>query len=254
MDKPEPLRGPSRRFGLCMAYDAESDRVIAVGGHRGAGTAATLFHETWAFDYNANTWTNRTRPTGPSMSNWCALAYDTRSDRVVLFGGQGFGPASQMLISDETWDYDYNTNAWTQRTLTARPSQRWFHASAYDGDSDAIVVFGGEAPTGLEDESTWALGTNAPAWTNTNPSVHPLGRDGSAMAYDAKSDRIILFGGDVSASGVSGETWAFDLNEVSGGLRGTDYLVVGALAGIVAVASVIAVWVLRRRRRGGRTE
>jgi len=156
------------------------------------------------------------------------------------------------VISDETWEYDYNGNAWTRRTLDPRPSQRWFHASVYDTESDAVVVFGGETPSAVQDDQTWALRTNATAWTNTNPGTRPYGRDGPAMAYDAKSDRIILFGGDVSPAGVTAETWAFDLNALSGPSPGVDYLLVGALVAIVAAAAFGGLLVLRRRRHRGR--
>src|SRR3989304_2582835 len=48
-------------------------------------------------------------------------------------------------------------------------------------------------------------------WTNANPQEPgPPGRWRHAIAYDAESDRVILFGGDTGVP--DGETWSYDLD------------------------------------------
>ena len=83
-----------------MAYDAGSDRGILFGGTGGS--------ETWAYDFNSNTWTKMNPVVHPSGRWGHVMAYDEESKRVVLFGG-GTG----ITPSNETWAYDFNSNTWT---------------------------------------------------------------------------------------------------------------------------------------------
>jgi len=145
-----------------------------------------------------------TQAVSPSKSNWCALAYDAESDEVVLFGGEGVG------LSDETWGYNYTSNTWADLSPNPRPTQRWFHAMAYDAQSDRIVLFGGEITGGVHDDQTWIFHLNANTWTSASPGARPSGRSYHAMTYDSRSDRVLLFGGDVP--GLSDEMWAYDFD------------------------------------------
>ena len=54
---------------------------------------------------------------------------------------------------------------------------------------------------------TAAYDYNTDTWTDMNPAPRPAVQDYMAMAYDAGSDRVILFGGDGDS-----ETWAYDFN------------------------------------------
>ena len=45
---------PSGRWAHAMAYDAGSDRVVLFGGETGALNPSD---ETWAYDFNTDTWT-----------------------------------------------------------------------------------------------------------------------------------------------------------------------------------------------------
>src|SRR3990170_2882822 len=183
---PEPgaFEAPSARWNARMAYDAESDRVILFGGFTGGYS-----DETWAYDANTNGWTNMNPAMHPRGLEAPALAYDSGSDRVVLFGGY-----TGSALSDETWAYDFNANAWTAKNPGARPSARWTHAMAYDARSDRVILFGGATGSGPIGE-TWAYDSDADSGTNMNPSRGPSGRSQPAMAYDSGSDRIVLFGG-----------------------------------------------------------
>jgi hypothetical protein len=191
-----PATAPSARYHHAMAYDAESDRVILFGGYGGSSSLG----DTWAYDYNTNTWTQMSPPTAPSARYRHAMAYDARSDRVVLFGGFG-----GSYLGD-TWAYDYNTNTWTLMNPGTAPSTRCEHAMAYDAGSDRTILFGGTRGAYLGD--TWAYDCNANTWTLMGPAAAPSFRDALAMAYDAQIDRIILFGGYNGAW--LGDTWGYD--------------------------------------------
>ena len=189
-----------------MAYDAESDRVVLFLQWTGAPD-----NETWTYDFNTNTWTKMEPTTRPSPRTHSAMAYDAESDRVILYGGTR--PAGD---NGETWAYDFNTDTWTSMEPTTRPSPRHSVAMAYDAESDRIVLFGGHLPSRFSDEfsdETWAYDFNTNTWTSMEPPTQPLKLAAHNLAYDAESDRVVLFGGDDPVSFVhSDQTWAYDLN------------------------------------------
>jgi len=198
-----PPTSPDARTASAMAYDAQSDRVILFGGSfQQFGT----LRDTWAFDFNSNAWTDMSATPSPDARTSSNMAYDAQLDRVILFGGVMNDEPGNFTYYDETWAYDFDTNAWTQLRPSMKPSERVCFALAYDAESGRVILFGAENSGGLFDD-TWAYNYNTNAWTDMNPAPRPLTQAYQAMAYDAGSDRVILFGG---AGG--SETWAYDFN------------------------------------------
>ena len=70
---------------------------------------------TWLLDSVKSEWTMSTSPSTPSAYQSFATAYDTRSRKLVLFGG------STGYQSNETWIYDGASDRWTERT----DDERW---------------------------------------------------------------------------------------------------------------------------------
>jgi hypothetical protein len=100
--------------GACgwLVYDSESDRSILYGGGHWDGSNTT--DETWAYDYNTNTWTKMEPSETPPKLTLHAMVYNPTLDLVVLFGGRvGTG----LTYSAETWTYDLNSDTWTNVTL-----------------------------------------------------------------------------------------------------------------------------------------
>ena len=149
------------------------------------------------------TWTRSGSVDNPPNLSDHSVAYDSRSDRIILFGGFTTRPSA------ETWAYDANTDSWTNMTPAFSPPARSLAAMAYDSESDRVILFSG-AQQGSEIDDTWSYDYNANNWTNLNPPSRPIGRTGHAMAYDEQSDRVILFGGYIGGS--TGDTWAYDYN------------------------------------------
>lgn len=198
----KPSSGPSKRSAPELAYDTESDRVILYGG---ADTDTMGLADTWAYDYNTNTWTEMAK--GPTRHLGDRLAYNAESDRIILFGGYMGG-----FFDNDTWAYDFNTNTWAEMKPSVSPPGRNYQAMTYDTKSDRVLVWGGMDEYGVKpiDESIWSYDFNANTWQEMKPGegVHPTGRDYPVMAYDAESDRTILFGGSKGGD----ETWAYDYN------------------------------------------
>lgn len=201
---------PSIRNGHAMAYDVQSDRIILFGGH---DPDAGFMDDTWAYDLNTDTWTNMNPAVHPTAGFGPGLAYDSESDRIILFAGR-----TEESRLYETWAYDFDANIWTNLQPTGRPPVgAVLHAMAYDVQSDRIVFFGGlrEGACCTTADETWTYDFNRNTWTNVNPPTRPAARYGHVVAYDAQSDRVVLFGGELSGSPgeplLSVETWAFNL-------------------------------------------
>ncbi len=196
---------PSARRGPTMAYDSNSDRVILFGGY--VESTGTYQNDTWAYNFNTNTWTDMNPATRPAGRDGHAMTYDAESDRVILFGGN----KGDLIGSDETWAFDFNNNTWTNVNPGTRPAGRWIHAMAYDSESDRVILFGGAVGVKpYPSNDVWAYDFNTNTWTNMNRVTRPASRWGHAMAYDAESDRVILFGSH--SLGFDHETWVYDFN------------------------------------------
>jgi hypothetical protein len=143
----------------------------------------------------------------PPARQFHAMAYDTASGQLVLFGGLDAG---DNLLGD-TWTWD-GAN-WTQKHPAASPPVRWGHAMAYDSAHSQVVLFGGfDGVNDLGDTWVWD-GTN---WTNKTPgpvNPGPSPRFGHAMTYDAAHGQVVLFGGGGHIFGGIGslsDTWVWN--------------------------------------------
>jgi hypothetical protein len=130
------------------------------------------------------------------------MAYDAARGRVVLFGGL----VGATRVAD-TWEYDGTT--WTK--VEAGGPARSEHAMAYDASLGHVVMYGGFDDDGLRSdvwelsEGTWSLRT-----TTGGP---PGARVGATLVYDAKRERLVMFGGadgidDGADDGYLNDTWA----------------------------------------------
>ena len=231
-----PSSSPPNLVHGGMVYDGESDVIIQYGGQQSGSRSAA----TWVYDYNRDTWTNMNPSPNPGPKIWHGLAYDSQSDRVILYGGE--------WLEDETWAYDYNTNTWTNMNPTTQPPGMHLLAMAHDSDQDRVVaVFRGETwaydydsnswqwrnsggPPEIgsahpqmvydsqsrrmiyynDDEITWAYDYAANSWTNMSPGTSPFVHH-HAMTYVPPHDRIVLYGGRGTGSAPPTETWEYEL-------------------------------------------
>ena len=162
----------------------------------------------------------------PSPRESAAVAYDSRSDRIILFGGNT-NRGNPGALSSETWAYDLNANTWSRRNPGLSPPGLAAAGMAYDIQSDRSVLFGGYT-SGLTDEpgqaaagDTWAYDFGNDTWERRSPGVSPSARSAPSMAYDAGSDRVVLVGG---YTGVSlDDTWTYDY-------EGDIWMLMGTLA------------------------
>ena len=200
---------PPFRFWSALAYDSQSDRVILFGGE------PYEQDDTWAYDYDTNTWAEMTPEFGPSYRWGHAMAYDAESDRVILWGASEI---ARRLMSDEeratVWAYDYESNSWAAIESTGGPSYRGGHTMVYHPGTDRIILFGGLHSADIEfSDETWAYDYNSNTWTQLHPANHPSGRRLHSMVYDEGADKMVLFGGIAGTwlkEEINDEMWIFD--------------------------------------------
>jgi hypothetical protein len=204
------IRQPSPRYYISFAFDIESNQIILFGGQTGTDykLPESSNNETWAYDLSANKWTRMKPSKSPPRKGAASLAYDSESDRVIMFGGC----SEDMFLAGDTWAYDYNSNTWTK--LSDGPSQHLGGRIAYDAESDRIILFGGLNPKTFDFYAdTWAYDYNTDTWKNMQPKVNPPGTNYQAITYDTKADRILIWGGfDMDYKPIGDSLWAYDFN------------------------------------------
>lgn len=178
--------------GFATADDPVRGRLVLFGSG-----------QTWEWD--GSTWAQRFPAQSPPQLHGHAMGYDATQGRVLLFGGT----ISGSQVSDETWSWD--GFSWTRLNVNVRPRARTGHAMASNA-SGRIVLFGGRSsPTNrrsvLNDTFEWT----GSAWEPKDPTARPPGRELHAMAWDASTQRMLLFGG-FNLNTALGDTWSWDGN------------------------------------------
>lgn len=88
-------RTPRARFGASMIFHADSGRILLFGGSRASsmpgspgGEDYDVLGDMWAYDVEANAWTEITVPMPPARA-FASMMYDQAQASVILFGGYG---------------------------------------------------------------------------------------------------------------------------------------------------------------------
>jgi N-acetylneuraminic acid mutarotase len=163
----------------------------------------------------------------PGRLNEHVAVYADNTNEMVVFGGQTAVPENcgfvASVFSDETWIYDDACNGWTQVEGDG-PGGRARAAAAYDGES--MWVFGGRWRAGTSGNYTvydelWRFEVATRTWSQIRPNSQdvPPGRVNHAMTYDASRNRLWIFGGNRSTSGLQvsllNDVWYFDIGAMT---------------------------------------
>jgi hypothetical protein len=126
-----------------------------------------------------------------------------------------FGHAGLAILYGGSWDANFaagtwlwNGSDWTLLNPAHNPGLLAGHAMAYDDATGKIVLFGGTNGTTFAfSNQTWTFDGNN--WQQMQPKVSPPARYGHALAYDAITKQIVLFGG-YGNNGDLNDTWTWD--------------------------------------------
>jgi len=221
---------PAARYGHGAVYEGASNRMIVFGG----GTSSTAcLNDTWVLD-DANsslgtpTWI-QLAPSGslPSPRLNFNSAFDPSTNSLIIFGGSNCasGYFSDVWVLSGA-NGESGTPTWTQLSpIGLAPSVRENSSAIYDSSNNVLTVFGGDAGgSGLGD--VWTLSNanghgGTPTWTQLSPTgTAPSARTGQSAVYDSADNRMIVFGGNTSLTGIRplNDTWILTF---ANGLGGT---------------------------------
>ncbi len=146
----------------------------------------------------------------PRAAEDCAMLYDPRSRRVILFGGKD----DKDNDVDEIWGLDLARHAWEKiHAKNAGPPASEDHSVIYDPIGHRMIVFGGE--NGLTWNNTWSFDFTTLRWRDMTDSTAPAREDHSAI-YDSRGKRMVIFGGRYNNGELDfiniHEVWALDLD------------------------------------------
>ncbi|MGH2593211.1 MAG: Kelch repeat-containing protein, partial [Anaerolineae bacterium] len=203
---------PPARFDHTITLDTANNKLVVFGGRDGSKTLG----DTWIYDLKSNAWREVKASPAPEARLGHAAAFDAKSKRVLIFAGQASG------FFNDVWAFDAAEETWQKlETKGTPPAARYGTSAVIDAKRNLLIVTHGFASGRFDDTFALDLATNT--WSQINPiDGMPLKRCLHESVYDAKSDRMILFGGCSSGFGPcpQGDLWSLnvggkDWNEVS---------------------------------------
>jgi cysteine-rich repeat protein len=144
--------------------------------------------------------------------NSFAMAYDSSRHRTVLFGGRGEASG----VFDDTWEFD--GDFLLPNIVQTKPGSRFDAAMVFDSIRNRLVLFGGQGD-GCFDANQGSSGCNdtwefdGSLWRRIAVTQSPSSRSSSSLAFDSVRQKVVLFGGQGSASSafeLFDETWEYD--------------------------------------------
>jgi len=191
--RPAPYRSPERYSRQVLgylnaggAYDENHEVALSFGGQGSAGDMNNLF----VYDAYANRLERLEAQNPPSPRDGMGICYDTKGDRLVVFG-------SQYDNDERTWIYRYRTNRWEAHELDPHPPGKIMEQystipkMAYDSLNNVCLLV---AWLDGEGHETWALDMETLRWTKLDPAAAPppSGSRARNLSYDRDLNLFIL--------------------------------------------------------------
>lgn len=201
---------PPPRGGFRIFYDANTRHLIRFGGH-------DCFHEfvneTWILAFDDSTLSSgRWRQLFPDSADGAphgrasyAAAYDARTNRFILHGGNAAG-----LTAGDVWILEHANGdgvpAWRRVDCAGTTPRLSSHNAAFDSTSGTMVVFGGTDSSEVLRRDLWRVTglTATPvrcAWSRIPiDEPGPNARTNHSVLFNPRTREILIVGGDASSS------------------------------------------------------
>ncbi len=199
------IGAPSARVYASMAYDPAAGGIVLFGGEwwtwdpSGGIFWGGVYADTWVWNGVTTSWTRLQPAQSPPARAVASMAYDSRVDRILLFGGYN----GSAYFSD-TWSFDFTNDTWVNLTGTPAPAGRLGAGITYDAGADRTILFGGSnASARLGD--TWSFDAGSRTWAHQYPATSPSTGYLSGFVYDPVVGRDLLVGG----AATNAQTWSY---------------------------------------------
>ena len=210
--------GFTERSRAAGVWDPTQDRALLFGGlGLPNGYTYVCYNDLW--DWRRESRWHRiavsATTTKPSERHQHGAAWDTRDNRLLVFGGM-----AAIGLRDDLWLFpETGTNVWESFVPAAggtQPAKRAGHVAVWDPDGPRLLVFGGRGENDSPHNDLWAWNVPAlfwqvPSWqevTANAPATGPHARFGHAAAWDRLNKRLFVFGGDADG-GSRNDLWAW---------------------------------------------
>jgi hypothetical protein len=199
---------------------ASSTHLYLFGGRN--GNANTTVHNA-LYEFDGRAWALKTPDTTaagfPAPRGGACVAWNFTTQRLLVFGGDTGtgpvgGPAVPTTLLGDTWEWDPQTNTWTDLTptLAVSPSPRRFSALSFDPSTGGMLLFGGDVqiPAQLAND-TWLFVNGA--WTQLSPSTAPSARRQHSLVARPEMGDVLLCSGVTNPAVPTGtnalDVWSF---------------------------------------------
>jgi hypothetical protein len=140
----------------------------------------------------------------PGPRTLSAIAYDSKRQRAVLFGGITLWNGDAWVYDSSTWEWDGKD--WSQIETPVAPAGRILHAMAYDEQRGKVILYGGQnASRNLADLWEW----DGVTWHRLCPVCNPAVRFSHKMIFDTERHEIMIYGGQDGKAGFA-EAWIWN--------------------------------------------
>ncbi len=199
-----PVTGmdPGPRDHQSAVYDEGRRAIVLFGGIPG-DRSTPWPSDTWEF--RPEGWV-RIDTAGPAGRGRTALAYDSKRQQVVLFGGVGAEPApgQPQPFFNDTWVLE--RTGW-RKVAQGDPRARYAHGMVFDERDGVVLLYSGAgAHRGAPLGDMWKW--DGQRWTEIPLSGPTPGhRYQPVMIYDRARGKTVLYGGSPESKT---DTWEWD--------------------------------------------
>ncbi len=154
---------PPPVLGGSLCYDPFNDEIVLTGGgnvaERGPDGSLRGYTGTWIYSCADGKWRRlETGGTEPPPRICTRLVCDTKTRRLVLFGGDG-----QSLFLSDTWLYDTRARTWSISRAQGAPPPRAGHFTVYDPGTGLVIIGGGYDRDGARNDM-WGYDPRHDRW------------------------------------------------------------------------------------------
>jgi hypothetical protein len=212
---------PPARSGHSTVYDSVNNRLIVFGGC--GGYCVPVLNDVWVLS-NANglggtpVWTQLQVSGGPAARTNAAASYDSKNNRLIVFGGQD-GSANPCSTFSDLWTLEpldgLGTTLWARFQFFNAPGPAGQNGAAAASVAGGITLFGGMGMvngtcTATDQISTlYPLGSQIFLSSPVPGGVTPPARSFASLALDAISGQMLLFGGMDASGNYLNDVWNY---------------------------------------------
>ena len=189
-DSLSPPSVPPARAHHTACWDEFTRTMVILGGED-----SNMLADMHTYSVVQNRWTASTAAQGPGPRARHSAVWDDVTRSMLVFGGWD----GARYLGD-LWHYDAWSAVWAELTAGSGPSPRAGHRAAWDPVSMSFLVFGGVTNVSdvLSYDNQLHRYSLLAGWAHLQPGPEfpmPSGRSGMALAWDAESRGLLVFGG-----------------------------------------------------------